>query len=387
MANVYLRGKTWWGRAQKGGEEFRKSLETRSQSVARDRLRTWLDELDEEEWGKRPKTTLNEACANFTSEHLPTLRPNSATRYGVSIDWLDANMGSLLITKIGSAELRKFETWRRTLGATAPTILRDLACLSSIYSHCMEHEWVVVNPVQAFLKARKKRGLRESPAKTRYLTHEEEAALLEASIPRVREAIIFAIYSGLRAEEQFSLTWDRVDLDLRQVTIPMEIAKGKRDRTAVLLDPALAVLRRLPRHFRSPYVFFHGAAANTKAGVARGRKKLSEKDGHRFNHLLRAIQLSAERAGIKHLTWHDLRRTHGCRLLQDEKWSIEMVRDQLGHSSVQQTEKAYAFLEVEQRRDAAAGTNPGTAESVAPAQKRVVRKPAQGRRPAQKPAQ
>jgi integrase len=386
MANVYLRGKTWWGRAQKNGQELRRSLETRSESLARERLRVWLDELDDETWGKRPKVTLNEAADAFIREHLPTLRPKSIQRYGVSIKWLDDKLGLLQLAAIGTKELKEFETWRRSMGASAPTIRRDMACLSSIYSFAMENEWIELNPVSAFLKARKKRGLKESPPRTRYLSHAEEARLLEAAIPRVRDAILFAIYSGLREEEQFSLTWDRVDLDQRQVVIPKEITKGKRDRTAILLDEAVAVLRTIPRHFRSKYVFFHGASKNTADGIKRGRKKLSDKDGNRFRHLLRALKLTATRAKVPDLIWHDLRRTHGCRLLQDLGWSLEMVRDQLGHSTLQQTEKAYAFLEVETRREAA-GTKTGTGFEAKSHDLSEVTRPAQGKRAAQKPAQ
>ncbi|MFD1491044.1 phage integrase SAM-like domain-containing protein, partial [Ancylobacter vacuolatus] len=166
MANIYRRGEIWWGRAQKGGEEFRRSLETRSESVARDRLRTWLDELDGEKWGKRPKITVDTACNLFLREHGPTLRPGSVKRYYSSIKWLTEQMGEKLLTAIGTAELREFETWRRTRGASAPTVRRDLACLSSIYGFAIEKEWVEVNPVSAFLRARKKRGLKESPPRT-----------------------------------------------------------------------------------------------------------------------------------------------------------------------------------------------------------------------------
>lgn len=385
MANVYLRGKTWWGRAQKDGQELRRSLETRSESVARERLRIWLDELDAEAWGKRPQVTLNELAKAFIEEHLPTIRPSSAKRYGISLNWLDEKLGHKSILSIGRADLKEFETWRRSMGASAPTVRRDLACLSSMFGLAEEKEWTEHNPVSAFLKVRKKRGLKESNPRTRYLSHAEEARLLEAAIPNVRDAILFAIYSGLREEEQFSLTWDRVDLDQRQVVIPKEITKGKRDRTAILLDEAVAVLRRLPRHFRSRYVFFHGASKNTSDGIKRGRKKLSDKDGSRFRHRLRALKLTAERAKVPNLIWHDLRRTHGCRLLQDHGWSLEMVRDQLGHSTLQQTEKAYAFLEVETRREAA-GTKTGTGSEAKTFDLSEVTKPAQGKRAAQKQA-
>jgi len=55
---------------------------------------------------------------------------------------------------------------------------------------------------------------------------------------------------------------------------------------------------------------------------------------------------------IPNLRWHDLRRTCGCRLLQDLKLSMEEVSKWLGHASIEQTEKAYAFLEVEHLREA-----------------------------------
>jgi integrase len=382
MANVYKRGATWWGRAQKNGEEFRRSLETRSESVARERLRTWLDELDASAWGGRPKVNFNTAAAVFVSEHGPTLRPGSLKRYGSSITWLEERFSDKLIASISTADLREFETWRRSMGASAPTVRRDLACLSSIYGFAIEKEWVDANPVSPFLKARKKRGLRESPSRTRYLSRAEEARLLEGAIPRVRDAMLVAIYSGLRSEEQWGLTWDRVDLARKQVIIPKEMAKGKRERTVILLDPAVEVLKRLPRHIRSPFVFFHGGPLpSTKPLAAPRRVSRTTKDGDRFNHMLRGLKKAAERAGLTDLIWHDLRRTHGCRCIQEQNFSMEMVRDQLGHSSVVQTEKAYAFLEVEARRTRA-GTIPGTAESETVHDVETVVKPQQGKRPA-----
>lgn len=364
MANIYRRGQTWWGRAQKGGQEHRISLQTRSESVARERLRTWLDELDAQAWGARPKITLNEAADTFITEHGPTLRPSSLSRYGRSIMWLDERMGSKLLTAITSADLKDFETWRRSGGTSAPTVRRDLACLSSIYGFAIEKEWVDSNPVSAFLRSRKKRGLRESPPRTRYLTLAEEEALLAEATPKVREAIQFAIYSGLRSEEQWGLTWARVDLDRRQVVIPKEIAKGKRDRVVILLEPAVGVLKAMPRHIRSPYVFFHGAP---KSDGPVTRKRLPQRDGQRLRHMLRGLKAAAERAGLPGLTWHDLRRTHGCRLIQQHDFTMEMVRDQLGHSSVVQTERAYAFLEVDARRARLSRTNAGTVVDLADA--------------------
>lgn len=391
MANVYLRGKTWWGRVQKDGEELRKSLETRSESVARGRLKIWLDELETLAWGGKPRHTLNVVMDEFQKQHGSNLRPATLRRYGVSIDHLDAALGDRPLLSLRSADLKEFETARRSAGASAPTVRRDLACLSSIFGFAIENEWADINPVIPFLKQRAKRGLRESPPRTRYLSRAEEARLLDSAMPYVRDAILFAIYSGLRQEEQFSLTWGQVDLVRKQVTISAGTAKGKRERTVILLNPALDVLARMPRHLTSSFVFHHGAATTKRGPLRRAALPRAERnDGERFNHLDRGLRRAAARGKVVGIRWHDLRRTHGCRLLQEEKWTLEMVRDQLGHQSVVQTERAYAFLEVEARRTAAhgVGTNPGTGSPALPAQEIdartgepvVAQKPAQGRR-------
>jgi integrase len=45
------------------------------------------------------------------------------------------------------------------------------------------------------------------------------------------------------------------------------------------------------------------------------------------------------------VNWHDLRRTAGCRWLQDYRKSIGEVSVMLGHSSIVVTEKHYAFFD------------------------------------------
>ena len=350
MAGIYKRGKTWWGRVQRGGQEFRESLQTRSESIARKRLGQWISRLEAAAWGEKPLVTLNEMADRFIREHLPNIRHQSARSYGVSLAHLDRELGHMMLNTIGSAQLVDFETARRSVGVSAPTIRRDLACLSSLFSFAIEREIVDVNPVSAFLKRARKRGLRESEARTRYLNHAEERALIAEAGRRLTlpakpdrrqlkgprndmmlsAAIIVALNSGLRLREQLDLTWEDVDLARKVVRIDAARAKGRRSREVVLLDPAISVLRTLPRHIKSRFVFWH-------------------RDGTKFRHFDRSFKAAARRAKIVDLRWHDLRRTHGCRLLQDHGWSVEMVQAQLGHQSVMQTQKAYAFLEIEQR--------------------------------------
>jgi hypothetical protein len=180
---IYRRGQKWWARAQRKGREHRSPLKTSSKAVAERRYREWLDELDAIAWGDKPRRSFDDAAERFIREHLPALKVSSARRYGVSLDWLADEFESKYLDQIGTAELAEFERKRREAGAKPPTVRRDLACLSSIFGSCIEWEWCDANPVPAYMRRRKKRGLREAPARTRYLSHEEEALLIAHASP------------------------------------------------------------------------------------------------------------------------------------------------------------------------------------------------------------
>ena len=77
-----------------------------------------------------------------------------------------------------------------------------------------------------------------------------------------------------------------------------------------------------------------------------------------------ALQRACRRAGVvEHLTWHDLRRTCGCRLLQSHGFPMEDVSQWLGHADIRITQKRYAFLQVSRlQKFLARGTSRGTVE-------------------------
>lgn len=358
MASVYQRGKVWWGRVQRQGREIRQPLKTGSRSVAERRLKAWIAELDRDAWGEKPRRTFDDLALRFIAEHMPLLRPKSAARYATSIDALTDSFEGVHLDQLGGAALAEFERARRLGGRRIPekmrgikrpqpirpaTIRRDLACLSSMFGFAIEIEWAETNPVPAYLKRGKKRGLREAAPRRRYLTVDEERKLLIAAKdkwaePDLYDAVALAIDTGLRRDELLGLERDRVSLDRNEIRLT-DGTKNAKPRNVPLLPRAKAILAQRPAQMFSRYVFFNKAT------------------GARYRHMNRGLTGAAKRAGIEPLTWHDLRRTCGCRLLQDHGLSMEQVSRWLGHSSVLVTEKSYAFLEDENLQRAIA---PGT---------------------------
>lgn len=337
-SGLYPRGpkEIYWGRFTYLGTEYRESLRTSDRKLAAQRFEVMRQRIvGEVSFGEKEQRTFDQAAARFITEHLPRLKPKSATRYIVSIKNLTPYLRDKKLADIQNAALDAFVTARENEGTKSPTIRRDLACLSSIFSLAEEWEWVKGNPVKGFLKRQGRRGLKESPPRPRYLSIEEEARILAAASPAVAGAIKFAIDTGLRKEEQFSLTWSDVNLDRGEITVRGANSKNSRDRTVPILPRTRAVLLGLERHPKIKTVFWHTDL--------RGRRA-----ARRFNTMDRGLKAACRRAGVSDVRWHDLRRTCGSRLIQDRGLDMHEVKGWLGHSSVVVTETTYAFLGVRQ---------------------------------------
>lgn len=323
MAGVYKRGKIYWGRAQRNGVERRISLKTEDRRVADKRFRQWLDNLDAIAWGDKPRYSFEQAVLRFMREHVSTLKPSSARRYATSLKQLAESMVDKTLDEITTGALSEFETLRRSQGVRPPTVRRDLACLSSMLTSCVEWEWIDTNPVPAYLKRRSKRGLKEAPPRTRYFTTEEEESIINSATYHVRRAIILAVETGLRREELFSLTWDQIDAARGLIRTTTKTKSGR--------------VRYVPLSDR----------ARTNIGTPSKGYVLCHEDGKRYVQMEKGFKAACRRAGVRDARWHDLRRTAGCRWLQRDRRSMEEVSVLLGHSSVVVTEKIYAFLEAE----------------------------------------
>lgn len=327
--NLRKRGRVWWFRFNARGHTHEGSLDTESLAVARERLEGIRRRLSDPKFGLRPRYTFDAAAERFSVEHFKTLRRKSRLRYVSSLINLGKHLKGIALADIGPAMLGEFEQARLRQGVSSSTVRRDLACLSSLFSRAEEWEWVTSNPVKPYKRSRKT-ALKEGPARTRYLTHDEEAGVLECAGAALSTLIAVAVDTGLRREEQFSLQWADLDLDAAELTVRAEIAKNGKARTIPLLPRTLALLNGLPRGIGGAPVFMSYQGRRYSANSPTINEGLTK---------------ACRRAGVERIQWHDLRRTCGCRLLQDYGLSMEEVSKWLGHGDIRITQQRYAFFE------------------------------------------
>lgn len=341
MAGLKKRGETWYARHVyyengKRKEKLR-SLDTKDETVARRRLRAVAAEIDSGKWGEASKMRFAELVRRFRIERRATIKPNTLKRYDVSLRQIMPVFQDKCIGEITRSDISNFVAGRRHAPGrngrgkvTDAAIRTDLACISAVLGFGIEKEIIEANVVTAYLKGAGKRSVKRAQARTRYLSHDEEAALLRsvamgsassmAYREKLSDAIIFAIETGMRQREQFKLPLPNVHLGARPYVVATDTKSGK-DRKIYLSERAHEVVQR---QVATRYLF--------------------ETRGKPMTDMDKGFKSALRRAGIEGVQWHDLRRTCGCRLLQDKRATMVQVRDILGHASITTTEKHYAFL-------------------------------------------
>lgn len=329
--NLQFKKGSWWAYKTKDGKKKEKKLDTTNKSTAKKRRDQWFEELKATQWGEQPIPTLREAARIFVNEHMPRLKPKAAKRYETSLIHLLVQFGEIEIDKIRHAQLSEFENSRLDDGVTSSTIIKDLACLSSIYSYIQDMELVEkTNPVITYKRKRKRQGgLKDSEPRTRYLSHDEEERIARELSETHIHWYQCIIDEGFRRAENFLLKMTKVDLERERIKIAAGTSKNSKERLVPIKPRTLEYLKR--RH-NEEYAFstYQGKPYSISSPT-----------------VWEALQKAARRAGVEDINIHDLRRTCGCRLLQDEGFAMHEVRDWLGHSSVTVTEKAYAFLKID----------------------------------------
>jgi integrase len=147
----------------------------------------------------------------------------------------------------------------------------------------------------------------------RVLKPEEETKLLQNATPAIQDIVIFALNTGSRIGEIFSLRWQDVDLD--KGVINSFAHKNQKLRIVPINAEVRRVLEFWNLGRKNEYVFYN------------------QKTGERFVDLDTGLQLACTKAGIEGVTWHTMRHTFASRLLERGA-DIITVKELLGHSTV-----------------------------------------------------
>lgn len=255
------------------------------------------------------------------------------------------------LSDITESDVGKYRTKRLRAGLSRATVNRDVAALSGVFTHWVSQNKGAQHPLAGF------EPLKVADDETvRYLTPDESTRLRKALADRdaakakAREnankwrrqrgyepkpeitgnsdhmtpMVLLSLNTGLRRGELFSLAWEHVDLERKNISVLASHSKGNATRTIPLNSEALAVLTAI------------------KPTPAKGLVFKSPDGGGRFDNVKKAWAEITKAAGIPDLRWHDLRHDFASQLVM-RGVPLFTVQKLLGHQNPKMTQR-YAKL-------------------------------------------
>jgi integrase len=313
------------------GKQLRRPTETNDKKLAEKIYRKVMTQIAEGKWLEKPigsDKTIRELLDKYLKEHSARNKaPRTHVRDKSLADHLKRSFGDCLLTDLSPRAISDYKVRRRDEGYAANSVNNELRLLSHAYNLAIkEWEWIEINPVSRVSKERVNNQVE------RWLTHEEEAAVLSFSAPWLKEIIIFAVNTGLRQDEIIKLSWDRVDLFRRTLTILEQKNKGKDTLPLNALVLEVLKARHKVRSIKVSRVFFN-----------------KEGEPHDASNLRRAFYAAVENAKISKCRFHDLRHTFATRLVQSGV-DLYKVQKLMRHKSPIMTQR-YAHHYPESLRD------------------------------------
>ena len=264
-------------------------------------------------------------------------------------------LGKRLLTQITTDDLRRTQSRlkargekgkhkgtqvRRSRGLAPATINRRFAFIRHILALAVKDGLLIKNPAS---------GIKFFPEakRTRYFSDMELNQIQQHMKLENWNLVAFAIETGMRREEQFSLRWDQVCLETSVITLPLP--KGGRTRYVPLSEGAKAILRKLDSFLTSPWVF------------PSSRNPLQPRNAQTFvnTHFTPALR----QAGITGGCWHTLRHTAASRRVMAGV-DLFTVKEILGHRDIATTMRyshlSPGFLQDAINRGSLAGTGTAT---------------------------
>ena len=284
-------GAGWEVRIQHGGRRYSKTVATRSDAQYLEaRLR---QRVNDSRAGRAPSYTLEEGLERWVREEFPRLK--SQKNYRSLVKTVLPFVGGMALGRVVEAAdaIRAAGLSRRLSPAT---INRQLALVKRVAKLAYRNWSWLDSDVGAKIEL-----LPGEVKRNEWVTPAQAKKLLAASKGKVREAIRWAVLTGLRKGELLSLT---------------------------------------PLHIRGRVIYLK----ETKSGLPRAVPIPPELDPAKFPFGLGAFplhqgfQAARKAAGVPHILFHDLRRSYASWLLQGGA-DLGAVRDLLGHSSITMTSR------------------------------------------------
>jgi integrase len=333
MKHIYKRGDSWYYQFTVKGKRFQGSIGEVSKAVAREVAEKKRVEALEGKLIERPikaplfgqydaeKGRFTDSAEKYLDYYRQQHKPRSALRMHTAMVSLCRAFAGKRLDELHPFLIERYKTQRKEAGFADATVNRELACLKNLFNLAIKWGWVRDNPV------RQVKLFRENNARLRWITLEEETALIGHCDQRLKTFLLAAVDTGFRAGELLSLRWQAVNFQRGNVSVASGYTKNGEPRC----NPMTKRLAQALQEWKA-------ASKGSGEGLVFGEWRYREP----FERARDAAKLG------KDVIVHSLRHTYISRLIMAGA-DVRTVQELAGHKTIGMTMR-YAHLAPEHKR-------------------------------------
>jgi integrase len=222
--------------------------------------------------------------------------------------WIDA-FGDQDAATITPGQVEQILLAMQQEGYASATIVRYLVVLKACLNRAVRNDLLKTNPIQ------KVKPPKVNNVIVRYLTPEQEEALLHALPERFRPLILTALHTGMRQGELLRLRWTDIDFNAGVITVNQ--TKAGESRRVLMNTTVWTILDQLKKTNTGAESWVFRSTAGT---ALNGR------------NVRRAFDLAVTKAKLAPFRFHDLRHTFASRLAMQGA-NDRTLQELLGHKT------------------------------------------------------
>ena len=315
----------------------------------------------------------------YQSDCKPTISPKTQTDYENRIyQHIIPEIGQIPLVKLTSGDLQQFyirlkqggrllQPERYGPGLSDRMVKTCHVTCRTALDKAVSQGLLLKNPAVAC------KAPTTHPKEMQVLTQEEmQRLLIQAKENGCYELLLLELTTGLRRGELLALQWDDLDFQTGELYIQRQVQRIRGEltvtqpktrsssRSIILPTPILDILKSCRQHTGSRWMFPSPRKEDSPRDPAAVRKKLST---------------ILERAGCKHVRFHDLRHTFATNALE-HGMDVKTLSAIIGHVSSATTLNVYAHVTDGMRQSAAAKIDRAIAKAEPEPDAAVKEKPA-----------
>lgn len=321
------RGNRWYSDFWHEGVRYRKSHGQISEKVAREEDAKYRRDVYEGRHVQKRKKILFKTFAEKYLSHVEIHRkPSTVRRYKSSVKMLNLYysnkpLGTITVESVEKYKKKRFEWYREENEGRElmpATLNRDIRTLSNMMRKAVDWKYLQRNPLEGVAV------FTEDNEKMWVLTPEQEEKLLEECDKRaqnkggkyLKDLVLFALHTGMRREEIFSLRWSNVFTSDNYIRV--EDTKTHVNRNVPINGTVREILKRR-KPLGSEYVFSN-----------KRKRRLTVLTNAFWNAVADAGLTREHKGKTVRFRFHDCRHTFGSRLGMNGT-DLKTIMEIMGH--------------------------------------------------------